>query len=244
MVIPYTDSLSSSAVDSIYLCKDPFALVAPTGLSYQWSTGDTTSSIIVDSAGTAQVIIKTAPCVHDTINYFILSTPSSIYAFSLGNDTAICFTDTLKLETPFANTLWSTGETGKEIFISSAGLFFASIKDSCSDELFADSINVTQKVCFCDPVFPNAFTPNGDGLNDEYAPIKALDCIYSEYNFEIFNRWGQKIFETHNPNEMWNGTFGQIGQPMDVYVYLCSYTLAKEPDSPLILKKGNVTLLR
>lgn len=243
-VIPYVDTLSSSSVDSVYFCKEPIELIAPPGLSFHWSTGDTTASIIVGGTGTAQVIIKTAPCVNDTLNYFILSTPTSVYDFSLGNDTVICFSDSLKLKTPFANTVWSTGETGKEIFISSAGLFSASVTDTCTDELFTDSINVSQKICFCDPLFPNAFSPNGDGVNDKYAPIKAPECTYSLYSLQIFNRWGQVIFETGDPDEKWDGNFGKTSQPIDVYVYVCRYSLANQPEAQLLLKKGNVTLLR
>ncbi|MEL6275038.1 MAG: PKD domain-containing protein, partial [Bacteroidota bacterium] len=53
---------------------------------------------------------------------------------------------------------------------------------------------------------PNAFTPNGDGLNDIFIP-KSFLFGYRAYRFTVWNRWGQKIFETEDPNEGWDGTF-------------------------------------
>jgi gliding motility-associated-like protein len=71
---------------------------------------------------------------------------------------------------------------------------------------------------------PNAFTPkNGDVLNDIYKPYLAYYDAGMDYNLKIFNRWGEKVFETTDPAEGWDGTYkGELCQ-MDVYVYVIEY---------------------
>jgi gliding motility-associated-like protein len=65
---------------------------------------------------------------------------------------------------------------------------------------------------------PNAFTPNGDGKNDTYGPewYHEFEVAY----FRIFNRWGEMIFETTDPNHHWDGTVDGIPQPIGSYVYI------------------------
>ena len=67
---------------------------------------------------------------------------------------------------------------------------------------------------------PNAFTPNDDGLNDEFKP---LFSIVNEYKMLIFNKYGEKIFESDDINRGWNGIYkGKIVQ--ESYVYKISFT--------------------
>ena len=74
-----SDSIAgSSRNDSVLFCKDPVEITADAGLSYQWSTGETTQSIVVDAPGSLDVIILSSPCVYDTVNYFILAPVTSL----------------------------------------------------------------------------------------------------------------------------------------------------------------------
>ena len=89
-------------------------------------------------------------------------------------------------------------------------------------------------------VTPTAFTPNGDGQNDElYAFVKGIDM--STFRFEIFNRWGQVVFETEDPLIGWNGFKDGVPLPMDTYVvFISGMSLIQEP----VRYKMDVTLLR
>ncbi len=87
---------------------------------------------------------------------------------------------------------------------------------------------------------PNAFTPNKkDGINDVFKPV-----IYGveQYEFLIFNRWGQQIFSTNDINEGWDGTFKKELSPLDVYVWKCSFTnkISGKEENHV----GHVTLVR
>ncbi|MFZ1688562.1 MAG: choice-of-anchor L domain-containing protein [Flavobacteriales bacterium] len=63
---------------------------------------------------------------------------------------------------------------------------------------------------------PNSFTPDGDGINDGFAPV---GHDLSEYEFNIFDRWGQVIFASRNPGEVWDGKVGGAEPKQDVYVW-------------------------
>jgi gliding motility-associated-like protein len=92
---------------------------------------------------------------------------------------------------------------------------------------------------------PTAFSPNRDGLNDEFKPITQfvkqteLKDI-SAYHFQVFNRWGEKLFETEDIKKGWNGYFmGSVCQQV-VYSYIIS---VKNLDNQLATYSGSVTLL-
>ena len=63
---------------------------------------------------------------------------------------------------------------------------------------------------------PNTFTPNGDGLNDTFGI--AGEAV-KDFKMEVFNRWGQLIFQSSNPNLRWDGTFQGTQVAEGVYVY-------------------------
>ena len=67
---------------------------------------------------------------------------------------------------------------------------------------------------------PNTFTPSGDHLNETFIPI-TMGVNVQDYSFEIFNRWGQLVFETHDSTLGWNGRLNNTGalSPDDVYIY-------------------------
>lgn len=95
-----------------------------------------------------------------------------------------------------------------------------------------------QSKAACEVKVPTAFTPNGDGQNDI---LYARGIKVTNLQFEIFNRWGQMVFESKQVSDGWDGTFG--GQPLnsEVFVY---YIRATCPDRTTIERKGSVTLIR
>jgi gliding motility-associated-like protein len=84
---------------------------------------------------------------------------------------------------------------------------------------------------------PNAFTPNNDGLNDNWR-IPAL-AAYPDAMVTIFNRYGQKIFESKGYARPWDGTYKGAEQPTGSYIYI----IQPSADAAEILK-GTVTIIR
>ena len=88
---------------------------------------------------------------------------------------------------------------------------------------------------------PNAFTPNNDGYNDSFGPVNIFTDESAEYLFVIYNRWGEKVFETSGINNYWDGQYKNQPSPLGVYVYLIHYI---SPEGLKFEKKGTVTLLK
>jgi gliding motility-associated-like protein len=92
------------------------------------------------------------------------------------------------------------------------------------------------------PIYiPNAFTPNGDGAND-FFEIFGNKKTWLEMNIVVFNRWGEKIFESSDMNFQWDGTFKGEYQNPQVYVY--EFTLTYINGYTLPKQKGSITLIR
>lgn len=89
--------------------------------------------------------------------------------------------------------------------------------------------------------FPNAFTPNGDGDNDRFEMIVPQGLAFVE-RMEIYNRWGQKVFQSTAPDAAWDGMAGGKEAPTGVYAYRVWW---RRGDGALQMQaKGDITLLR
>lgn len=87
---------------------------------------------------------------------------------------------------------------------------------------------------------PNAFTPNGDGANDDFGLVEVEGGATIE-KMEVYSRWGQKIFASNEPKARWDGSIDGKPAPSDVYVYIIFW---RAGDGALMVEKGEVTLLR
>lgn len=94
-----------------------------------------------------------------------------------------------------------------------------------------------------DDLFPNAFTPNGDGANDRFRPL--LACPPEVMTFTVYDRWGKKVFETHDPKSSgWDGMLDGLPAPADVYAWRVEYAALRGGARQVLREQGEVTLLR
>ncbi len=91
----------------------------------------------------------------------------------------------------------------------------------------------------CIVYVPKAFTPNGDGLNDNFNGLS--NCSYENFNLQIFNRWGEVIFKTTSLSDKWDGKQKGVDCPVGVYVYLINYKAASQEEKSIY---GSITLIR
>jgi gliding motility-associated-like protein len=92
----------------------------------------------------------------------------------------------------------------------------------------------------CDIYMPNAFSPNNDGHNDLF---RIIDFgVITLKSFEIFDRWGHKVFSTNSIDGAWDGKFQDSDYEIGTYYYLIRYACLLSTE--LIIKKGDFTLLR
>lgn len=89
------------------------------------------------------------------------------------------------------------------------------------------------------PYLSNAFTPNGDHIHEDFRP--ELDSCTQLVSFTIFNRWGEKIFESNEPDAAWDGTYKERAVSSEVYVWVVEYT---DPEGNLLKETGHVSVIR
>lgn len=160
----------------------------------------------------------------------------------LGADATLCLDGDIivlsdKNSATDASWHWNTGATTATINVVHPGIY--SVTKTVLGCATTEQIEIT-KDCYMD--IPNAFTPNGDGIDDYFFPRQMLSKGVVGFSMTIFNRWGQKIFETTNPDGRgWDGSFNGKNQPMGVYIYNISGVLKNGRTEKYT---GNVSLLR
>jgi gliding motility-associated-like protein len=90
-----------------------------------------------------------------------------------------------------------------------------------------------------DAYVPNAFTPDHNGHNDIFRPV--IPGVKELYYFTVFNRWGQRMFNTKEIGKGWDGTFNGIDQPIGAYVWMLRLVTY---EGNIIEKNGTVLLIR
>jgi gliding motility-associated-like protein len=163
----------------------------------------------------------------------------------LGPDTSICldgsrFTleDQVNGNDQRAKWLWSTGDTTSYLHVLHHGIYSATVTiEGCSA---TDEVEVI-KDCYVD--IPNSFTPNNDGVNDYFLPRQLLSKGAAGFSMQVFNRWGQLMFETRDniAGRGWDGKFNGKDQPTGAYVYSIKVLFK---NGQMENYTGNVTLLR
>lgn len=226
------------------LCDEQFPLTLDAsaansaGTQYAWQDGTTGPLYTVNSAGIYAVTMQLSDC-SSTDSIQITQKPDPV--FSLGADTLICRDRPLELKAPAAEAyLWQNGSTGSELLVADSGLYWVSITlNGCTG---GDSIRVLANNCDCKAFTPNAFSPNGDGLNDIYVPVISCGSYDVVYQLSIYNRWGQQVFYSRDPGKGWDGRYN--GQPADAGTYFFNIAYAAGQDTETYSKKGDILLIR
>ena len=214
----YPQSSVNLGNDSILCALATLLLNAeqPHPATYLWQDLSTNTTYLVDSEGDYWVIV-TDEClqVSDTIYLGYL------YPFEvdLGNDTTLCEGQHLLLsaETPYCTYLWQDGSTESTYLVRYAGVYQVLVSNLCFDE--TAEIEVFYQRCEQELYIPSSFTPNSDGLNDQFKPIFAYPDKIEEYTIYIYNRWGNLLFTSQNPEQGWTGEGCMNG----VYTYVIFY---------------------
>lgn len=209
------------------------------GALYTWSTGDSLSSITVDSTGDYWLIVDMNHC-RDTDTVYVRRDP--LPEFDLGKELSICPEEEIEVTANVTADAyyWNTGNYNSSITIREAGMYTVTVVDSNSC-MFTDSIIFND---YCPTAFyvPSTFTPNGDQKNDVFIPKGSNVYTFSMY---IYNRWGLLVFYTHDLDKGWDGTMDGKEAPEDTYSWQISYE--GERENNLLMTKdmiGRVTLIR
>ena len=186
---------------------------------------------------------QTYPCLINTTAQPVAQFTANPQSASI-LDPLVSFTNTSSGATSW---VWSFGDSTSSTDWSPQHLYDAvgtyhvylavSNADGCVDTMWMDIIVNDYHTFFV----PNAFTPNGNGSNDEFGP-EFTNILSEQYDFYIFDRWGNMVFESHDPYKKWNGRWHGDGDKVqqDVYVYKIFYLDNMYGEHALI---GSVTVL-
>ena len=124
------------------------------------------------------------------------------------------------------------------ITIKQPGDYWLQVKDQqgCYGK---DTIVVNPKDCLKGFYMPTGFTPNGDGKNDLLRPLLFGNVI--QYQFIIFNRWGEEVFTSTDKSKGWNGNYKGLAQNSGIFVWMCTYKFEGEETKK---ESGTCVLIR
>ncbi|MBL0356263.1 MAG: gliding motility-associated C-terminal domain-containing protein [Chitinophagaceae bacterium] len=219
------DFIDSSIANTYTICE---------GSSYMLP-----DSTVIKDSGIYYVNFKTVlGC--DSIRFYKIKLDKDVSLLGIGNDTCLTgsSTITLKATEGYGKYYWMNSLLpGNAAYtVTLPGKYFATVNNVCGSK--TDSVEIFD-VCDYPLYMPNAFTPNGDKINDVFRI--APDNKNRLLSFRIYNRWGKIVFQTTNLSEGWDGTYKNEPLGTDTFIYMVEMVTLS---GKRVTKKGYITLLR
>ncbi len=216
--------------------------------TYKWQDGSTSPQYVITKTGhyKAQInyTINGEPC---TIEQNIKVTVLPRYDVKAPVDTTICNYRSILLKTGKGRRddtiVWLEDNSRHDTLrVSKSGIYNVQITNSCG--IYKESYKIDFVNCTIDVFVPNAFSPNGDNINDTFAPFVQAAFPITNYEFAVYNRWGSRLFFSNEINATWDGTFQN--KPVESGVYIWYLVTRGTVGSKKLLKEegGDVTLIR
>lgn len=192
-------------------------------------------------------VVDTLGCEYQTS--FLINQPADPLHLSIIKQDLACYgrgnegyavADVLGGHPPYVYE-WSTSPV--QTTAKAEKLYFGSYQLNVTDAAgcrLADTVYIHEGPC-CDVAFiPNAFTPNGDNLNDEFVILTTAGVVMKQ--LDIYDRWGQKVYSASDWRRGWDGTIDGKEAAVATYFYVYRYSCTL--DGKDYLKKGDVLLIR
>jgi gliding motility-associated-like protein len=222
-------------------------LKTPFPATYKWQDGSTAQQYRVTKGGTYSF----------TISYDIQGTKCTTYQEVYVNmlprykplkmvDTIICYDKSILLKTGTGRKddtiIWSDNSRKDTLRVEKTGLYTATITNACGR--YVEDYKVNFINCAINIYVPNAFSPNGDNQNETFSPFINSEFPILEYEFAVYNRWGNKVFASTDKTAAWDGQFN--GKQLQPDVYIWTLKLIANVGGRRVLKEeaGDVNLLR
>lgn len=197
------------------------------------SAGLFSGNNLSDGTYTITYTIDSLNCIVSDDAAILIATPPSIDSIS---NFRWCYDRplTIGVSTTGANTyLWSNGDTTSttqytfnEVDLNQIYNISIEVSNECGSEMNAFTISVID--CNIYLYVPNAFTPNGDEFNNLFGP-SLNGAAVTDFRFEVYDRWGELIWESRDPKIMWDGTYaGRVCQD-GVYTWVIEFATELQP---------------
>ena len=208
-----------------------------------WNDGTQGQNIIISEAGTYIVTANNGDCIlSDTIIVQKIEENSSntteFNYESCQNEIELEISSQLK-----GNYYWNDGSTSPSITAFTEGEYVVTVENKCGS--FTEIHKIELVECDCNVFIPDAFSPNGDGVNDEFEIFSSCeDSTIEKAELRIFDRWGGLIFSTYDITYKWDGTKNGAKLDNGEYVYMLSVSLRIKGQNELIDKKYSGSVLK
>ena len=207
--------------------------------SYRWHDGSSTRFFAAKDTGIFYVRITDIYGCSNIDSVHIAQRWKSPRSF-LPADTSICNygSSVLRSRDSYNSYRWNNGAINRDLNIEAPGMYSLKVTDR-NGCVGIDSITVNIKQCLTGLFVPSAFTPNADGKNDHLRAMLFGDV--RQFDFRLYNRFGQLVYQTADPLKGWDGRVAGKPQDAGAYVWVCTYTLNSQPQ---IIERGTSVLLR
>ncbi|MFT6727935.1 MAG: gliding motility-associated-like protein/CSLREA domain-containing protein [Flavobacteriales bacterium] len=210
-----------------------------------WNTGQLSSTITPQTTGNYQATVSADGCGHvDDVEVEIID---QLY-MDLGEDRLVCKGNTLSIQTDIygfnypLTYSWTDGSNLPTLGVTETGTYSVTVESECDTR--TDEIDVYFEQCGCLLYVPNAFTPDNDGVNEFFSVTS--ECSFDSYQLQIFNRNGEVVFSSVEPDAVWDGAHqsGDHYVPDGVYVYRIEYSSTTLEGLVVEVVSGHVSIIR
>jgi len=212
-------------IDTTICLSDGFELEYPADLDPYWPNGTIGGAFRFNNPGVYNILVQNDNGCNrvDTLE-IIAETQDTIENIFSISDTLVCREDGYTVNFSFlpGTVAWNDGRFDKIRTLYQGRQYIVNYQQGCLSTY--DTLDLEVIDCdTCSFFMPNAFSPNGDGLNEVFLPISS--CSLDSANFYIFDRWGELVFESDNPQLGWDGTFKGQNCMQGIYYYTLVYKL-------------------
>lgn len=207
-----------------------------------WQDGSTNNSFTANTSNLYSAQATLNGCTfEDTFQLTVQMPPQ----FTLGPDTLACDDNPYVLRPTVTAKLyrWSDGSSDDRLEVTTPGTYYL----EASDGLCAatDTVVVDFRSCvYFDLFAPNAFSPNGDGVNDIFQPFLPNDIVIQSFEMSVFDRWGNQVYITDDVSQGWDGRYQQKEMPTGVYIYYVNIAYRDDLGEGEETFSGDVLLIR
>lgn len=213
---PYVELLD----DTLLCYGDNFQLNVPTQQAQiVWQNNTSGFSHLVSNNGLYWCTLQNkCGTASDSVRVHPLQKPT----IQLPAITPLCNKKTTILQPAFDSTasyVWSTGDTSRLLTVNQLGWYSVTATNACGSTTSDTYIEL--EYCDCEVFVPNSFSPDNNGINDEFGVVSS--CELKNYHLQIFNRWGELIFDSNTQTESWNGASFSGTIIQDLYNWRLNY---------------------
>jgi len=204
------------------------------GTGFLWQDNSTLPTYTISTSGNYWVVVTNAAgCKNSDSISVSFDSPPHVFA---GKDTVICNGQEITLiPVSSGSYFWNNGTSNVPLVVNAEGIYIVYTSNKCGTA--RDSVKVNTEQCTCLLDVPNAFSPNDDGKNDIFYVRGDCDLFI----LRIYDRWGEKVFESTHLADGWDGTFKGKKMNSGIFDY---YLIIRPESSDQKIKKGNISLIR